>query len=90
MEKAEGESVSPEAIYAYLQGRANFPFTVGISFLNFLSDFGDGKRRKYPEALDFIKKWYMPMIPYLKKFLHAAQERQAELEEEKKKYDFSF
>lgn len=84
-----GEHISDEILNAYLGGRANFPFTMGIFFLNFLADFDNGKRRKHPQVQEFVRKWYFPMISSIQRFIDAGRELKREYEEKARMYGYN-
>lgn len=83
-----GEPIDINILYAYLQGRANFPFVIGIHFLNFLADYDNGKRRRNPTVMDFVRQWYFPVISGIQKFLDAGRELKREYLEKAKQYDY--
>lgn len=68
LEEVVGDKVSAEALYAYLRGRANFPFEVALDFLDFLADYENGKRAEYPETIEFVNPYLVRFKQIIDKF----------------------
>ncbi len=76
MEKACRDARGAEAIYAYLDNRANFAFTAGLALFAFLAEEQFKKDKNYrdlPEVQIFAKKWIGYLIGPLEKLQEAAE-----------------